>query len=89
MLDLKDPRLRITFFRKRFHLYQIPIRSQIPKDLLSSTADFLSVTTTSDEISIVNTVNVDPQGLDLDVKHEGPWSCFKLWGPMDLTLTGG
>ncbi|KAK3080328.1 hypothetical protein LTS18_002415, partial [Coniosporium uncinatum] len=70
MVNLKDPRLHITFLKKRFHLYQIPVTSQIPREILVSPTDFTSVTTTLDEISIVNTKYGEFEGLDLDIKHE-------------------
>lgn len=45
---------------------------------------FISVTRTSDELSIVCTgVNV-PEG----VKADRGWRCFKVEGPLDLSLTG-
>ncbi|HVZ65305.1 MAG TPA: ACT domain-containing protein [Lacunisphaera sp.] len=45
---------------------------------------FLSITRTTDELSIVCVDTVVPSG----VRHEPGWRAFKLEGPLDLALTG-
>jgi hypothetical protein len=45
---------------------------------------FLSLTRTDDELSIVCAQAAVPE----DVKSDRGWSCLKLEGPLDLSLTG-
>jgi len=45
---------------------------------------FLSITRTSDELSIVCGTNHVPE----NAKCESPWTCFKLEGPFPFNLTG-
>jgi len=50
----------------------------------SSTAVFISITRTAEELSIVCPVDQAPQ----NAKCEAPWTCFKLEGPFPFSLTG-
>jgi hypothetical protein len=45
---------------------------------------FLSITRTSDELSIVCGIDHVPE----NAKCESPWTCFKLEGPFPFNLTG-
>ena len=45
---------------------------------------FLSITRTSDELSIVCGTDHVPE----NAKCESPWTCFKLEGPFPFNLTG-
>jgi uncharacterized protein len=56
--------------------------SPIPE--FATTASLMSITRTTDELSIVCPVDQVPQ----DAKCESPWTCFKLEGPFPFTLTG-
>lgn len=47
-------------------------------------ADFLSITRTADEISVVCPVEYVPQ----EVRCVGPWRALKVEGPLDFALTG-
>jgi len=47
-------------------------------------AGFVSITRTSDELSIVCAEANVPDG----VKSDRGWRCFKVEGPLDLSLTG-
>ena len=47
-------------------------------------ADFLSITRTADELSIVCPADCVPQG----VRSVGPWRALKVEGPLDFALTG-
>jgi len=51
---------------------------------LSSTAVFISITRTAEELSIVCPVDQAPH----NAKCESPWTCFKLEGPFPFSLTG-
>lgn len=46
--------------------------------------DFVSITRTSDELSIVDREGDVPEGL----KCDRGWRCLKVEGPLDLSLTG-
>lgn len=46
--------------------------------------DFISITRTGDELSIVCAEISVPQGM----KSDGDWRCLKAEGPLDLSLTG-
>jgi hypothetical protein len=49
----------------------------------ASSAAFLSITRTRDELSIVCDEAAVP-----GVKHDRGWRCLRLEGPLDLSLTG-
>ncbi len=51
---------------------------------LNWAAPFVSVTRTTDELSIVCPADQAPAG----AKSESPWTCFKLEGPFPFSLTG-
>ena len=58
-----------------------------PKAIIPDWADaagFVSITRTSDELSIVCLEAGVPAG----VKADRGWRCFKVEGPLDLSLTG-
>ena len=55
--------------------------AQIP---LFTEAEFISITQTAAELSIVCPVDQAPQ----NAKCELPWTCFKLEGPFPFSLTG-
>jgi len=46
--------------------------------------DFVSITRTSDELSIVCDTDVVPRGVPM----EGPWRAFRVQGPLVMTLIG-
>ena len=46
--------------------------------------EFISITRTAEEVSIVCAIDQVPQ----NAKCESPWTCFKLEGPFPFSLTG-
>ena len=46
--------------------------------------DFVSITRTPDELSIVCAIDAFPPGVPM----EGPWRAFKVQGPLVMTLIG-
>lgn len=46
--------------------------------------DFISITYTEDECSVVCPKSCVPSG----IKYEGPWSILKVEGPLDFALIG-
>ena len=65
-----------------FAVCRLPPTASIPT--WAEGASFISVTRTSEELSIVCPANHAPQG----GKCESPWTCFKLEGPFAFVLTG-
>jgi uncharacterized protein len=49
-----------------------------------TTALFISITRTADELSLICPTDQVPQ----NAKCESPWICFKLEGPFPFSLTG-
>lgn len=45
---------------------------------------FVSISRTADELSIICL----SQRVPYDVQSDGPWACFQLLGPFDLSLSG-
>ena len=52
--------------------------------LWASSGDFVSITRTADELSIVCLESNVPDG----IKCENDWRCIKIEGPLDFALTG-
>ncbi len=62
---------------------QLPATAPIPAWAAQATG-FVSITRTSEELSIVCAASVVPTG----VKQESGWRAFKVEGPLDFALTG-
>lgn len=96
MLNLSDRRLHVAALSERLHLYQLAADSAIPPELqlpAGKSGLFYSVTYAAGEVSIVTPVlAVSDAVAELKraekLKYEGPWTCLKINGPMDLTMTG-
>lgn len=56
----------------------------IPVDMLRSENEFLSITRTADELSIVCPEELAPAS----AKVQAGWRAFKVAGPLDFSLTG-
>ena len=77
---MKKPEL--TLLIERFTLHRLGAAAAIPDIVLDS--PFFSITRTPDELSIVV-----PEGLVLSgTRQEPSWSCIKVLGPLDFSLTG-
>ena len=68
---------------ERFAVCQLPSDASIPTGV-PARANFLSITRTSEELSIVCLESSAPAG----VKQEPGWRMFKVEGPLDFGLTG-
>lgn len=95
MLDFADPRLHVEALPVRLHLYQLAPALALPEELQLPGNDqqFYSVTFAPGEVSIVTPTLAVSDAVETlkkegKLKYEGPWSCLKINGPMDLTLTG-
>ena len=74
--------LQVTILKGELTIYRFPPDFSIPIELYAST--FFSVTRTDEELSVVCS-----SGLNLDsVEKENGWSCIKVLGPLDFSLTG-
>lgn len=65
-----------------FAVCKLEAGSEIPAWVRASS--FLSISRTTDELSIVCDCGLVPEG----VKNVGPWRAFKVEGPLDFALTG-
>jgi hypothetical protein len=73
---------RLSLIEKTFTLHRLEAAAPIPDVVLDSS--FLSITRTSDELSILV-----PEGVTLsETRQEAGWSCIKVLGPLDFSLTG-
>jgi hypothetical protein len=75
--------MRLTVLETRLAVCRLPSDSAIPA-WVDGTGDFVSITRTADELSIVAASDVIPAGLP----QEGPWRAFKVQGPLVMTLIG-
>jgi uncharacterized protein len=74
--------LTLREFQESYSISRLGAHVPIPE--WADGPGFVTVSRTSDELSIVCLSDRVPDG----VKSDGPWSCFQLIGPFDLTLTG-
>lgn len=65
-----------------FTIHRFPPRAEIPRKLLDE--EFVAITRTSEELSIVCTEDVLLDSLAV----ESGWRGFKVEGPLDFSLTG-
>ena len=76
------PQLKLKVLEGEFTIHRLPVKSKIPSRVYES--DFFTVSKTDDELSIVCDSNITLQS----EKSETGWSCFKVLGPLDFSLTG-
>ena len=75
-------KLKLTILKEKYSIHQFKAKSEVPKQIFESS--FYSVSKTSDELSIVceSRIKVDSDQSEVD------WSCIKVIGPLDFSLTG-
>lgn len=75
-------KLKLSVLEDLFTIYRFPANHQIPEQVHES--DFFSISKTDDELSIVckSSILMDSEEADTG------WSCIKVWGPLDFSLTG-
>ena len=76
-------KLRLSVLESKLTVVRLPGGVGVP-DWASGAGEFISITRTIDELSIVCASDVVPQGLPA----EGPWRAFKVHGPIPMTLIG-
>ncbi len=75
--------MRLTVLETRLTVCRLPADSAIPA-WVDDAGEFVSITRTPDELSIVGASDAVPAGLPA----EGPWRAFKVQGPLVMTLIG-
>jgi len=75
-------RLTLDLRPGTYVLSRLPAGSEFPA--LPATDDFVSVTSTSNEISAVTPAGLEPAGAKVD----GGWRLLTVRGPLEFTLTG-
>lgn len=75
-------KLKLKVLKGEFTIHRFPAKSKIPSSVYES--DFFTVSKTDDEVSIVCDSSITLQS----EKSETGWSCFKVLGPLDFSLTG-
>lgn len=72
--------LKLSILPNEYTVHRFSAESDIP----ALTGNFLSITRTEDELSIVCDVNISLNS----EKSESGWACIKALGPLDFGLTG-
>lgn len=74
--------MKLRELKSRFSIVRLAGDTAVPNWAKGS--EFLSVTRTAKELSII----CDYASVPLDAQSDGPWVCLELLGPFDLALTG-
>jgi uncharacterized protein len=77
------PPMLLTVIDARLAVCRLEPADRIPA-WIDRAGDFVSITRTPDELSIVCDTDVVPRGVPM----EGPWRAFKVQGPLVMTLIG-
>ena len=80
---MKNKALELHLLDGRYAVSKLERSSPLPPDWVRND-QFLSITLTSDELSIVSRENAVPA----QVRTEKGWRCIKVAGPLDFSLTG-
>jgi uncharacterized protein len=78
--------LDLDLLPEDYAVCRLPAGAAAPSLLAAGLGDksLLSITWTSDEVSVICPVGRAPQGAIV----ETPWRCLRVVGPLDLALTG-
>lgn len=76
--------LTLKLLEGRYAVCRLDAGAPVPLSLVTGTHEFVSVTRTADELSVVCAESVTPAG----AKAETGWRAFKVQGPLDFSLTG-
>jgi|SRR5882724_6557213 len=77
-------KLLLELLEPRFAVCRLDARATVPAELLQGSQEFLSITRTAEELSIVCPEALVPVG----AKVQPGWRAFKVMGPLDFSLTG-
>jgi hypothetical protein len=79
----RTPPMLLTLIDARLAVCRLEAAGRVPA-WVDRAGDFVSITRTSDELSIVCDTDVVPRGVPM----EGPWRAFRVQGPLVMTLIG-
>lgn len=82
---VEGKRLVLRVLHVTFGVCRLDAGAVVPSGLLES--EFFSITRTPEELSIVAPEEELSQ-LPAEARIEGGWTCLKVEGPLDLSLTG-
>lgn len=77
-------RLKLSLLEGSYAVCRLEADDIIPVALLIPGPDFVSISRTAEELSIVCPEDLAPA----DAKVTGGWRAFKVQGPLDFSLTG-
>ena len=77
-------KLILRLLEGRFAVCRFDPDAAVPPGLLTGKHEFVSVTRTADELSVVCLESLAPAG----AKIQKGWCAFKVQGPLDFSLTG-
>jgi hypothetical protein len=77
-------KLVLRLLEPRFAVCRLDAQAAVPAGLLQGSQEFLNITRTVDELSIVCLEALAPAG----AKVQPGWRAFKVLGPLDFSLTG-
>jgi uncharacterized protein len=77
-----EPTLTLSVLPDTYAVCRLDKAAEIPA--WATSGSFLSITRTTDELSIVCLEANVPHG----IQHEDRWRCLKIEGPLDFALTG-
>jgi hypothetical protein len=80
---MPNPKLNLSLQPERLTICRLAPDAVVP-EWASSSAAFLSITRTRDELSIV----CEAQRVPAEVKQEGGWRVLRVAGPLDFSLIG-
>jgi len=75
-------KLKLSIIEDHFTIHRFPPNHEIPKQIYEN--QFCSISKTEDELSIVCSFSALPGS---NISETG-WSCIKVLGPLDFSLTG-
>lgn len=77
-------KLELKLLKERYIVCKLQPADVIPSALTLGPQEFLNITRTADELSIVCVESLAPKA----AKVERGWRAFKVLGPLDFSLTG-
>lgn len=77
-------RLHLKLLDGQFAVCRLDAAAPLPAALLQAQREFLSITRTADELSIVCEESLAPAAAQVNCG----WRAFKVQGPLDFSLTG-
>lgn len=80
----RPPTLELSELSDAYAVCRLPASAPLPEWAQAHTDDFISISRTADELSIVCGAELVPS----NVRSESDWTCFKVAGPLDFDEIG-